>query len=57
VFENRVLKIYGSNRGKVEDAGEDCIKRSPHNLHTSINIIRVIKSRWVRLARHSARKG
>ena len=58
VFENRVLrKIFGPKRDKV--TGE---WRKPHNeelnyLYSSPNIVRVIKSRRMRLAGHVARMG
>jgi len=37
------------------EAREDCITRNFHNLYTSANIIKVIKSRRIRWAVHVAR--
>jgi hypothetical protein len=57
VFENRVLrKIFGPKRE------EDRLWRKLHNdelhsLYSSLNIVRVIKSRRMRLAGHVARMG
>jgi hypothetical protein len=57
VFENRVLrKIFGPKR----EEGGSC--RKLHNdefisLFSSLNIIRVIKSSWVRWARYVAHMG
>jgi len=58
VFENMVLKrIFGPRKEEV--TGEE---RRQHNeelndLYSSPNIVRVIKSRRMRLARHVARMG
>jgi hypothetical protein len=56
VFQNRVLRIFGPKRG------EDRSWRKLHNdelnsLYSSPNIVRVIKSRRMRWARHVARMG
>jgi hypothetical protein len=57
VFENRVLrKIFGPKRE------EDGLWRKLHNdeihsLYSSPNIVRVIKSRWMRGTGHVARMG
>jgi hypothetical protein len=55
VFENRVLRIFGPKRE------EDGPWRKLHSdeLHSpySPNIVRVIKSRWMRWVRHVARMG
>jgi hypothetical protein len=48
VFENRVLrKIFGPKRGEV--TGE---RRKLHDLYSSPSIIRIIKSRMIRLDGH-----
>jgi hypothetical protein len=56
VFENRVFKIFGP---KMEEDGSwiklhNC---ELHNLNSSPNIVRVIKSRRMRWAGHVARMG
>jgi hypothetical protein len=57
VFENRVLrKIFGPKReedGSWRKLHNDVL----HNLHSSPNIVRVIKSRRMRWAGHVARMG
>jgi len=53
VFENRVpRKIFGPKRDEL--TGE---WRKLHNLYSSPNIIRVVKSRRMRWAGHVARMG
>jgi hypothetical protein len=58
VFENRVIRrIFGPKRDEV--AG-DCRKlhnEELHNLYASPSIIRMIKSRMMRLTGHVARMG
>jgi hypothetical protein len=56
VFENRMLRIYGPKRE------EDGLWRKLHNdelhsLYSSLNIVRVIKSRRLRWAGHVAHMG
>jgi len=54
VFENKVLRrIFGPKRGEVVGGS----KRLCHTLHTSPNIIRVMKSRRRRWAVHVAHIG
>jgi hypothetical protein len=51
VFENRVLRrIFGPKRDEVS---EDW--RKLHNLYFSSSVIRMIKSRWMKLAGNVAR--
>jgi hypothetical protein len=53
VFENRVLRrIFGPKRDEVTGDW-----RKLHNLYSSPNIIRMIKSRRTRWAGHIARMG
>jgi hypothetical protein len=51
VFENRVLRrIFGPKRDGVTGGWRKLHNEEPHNLHSSSNIIRIIKSRrmtWV----------
>jgi hypothetical protein len=57
VLENRVLKkIFGPKReedGSCRKLHNDEL----HSLYSSLNIVRVIKSRWMRWAGHVARMG
>jgi hypothetical protein len=56
VFENRVLRIF---RPKREEDGSwrKLHNDELHSLYSSPNIVRMIKSRWLRLAGHVARMG
>jgi hypothetical protein len=57
VFENRVLrKIFGTKRG-VDGSWRKLHNDELHNLYSSPNIVRVIKSRRMRWAGHVARMG
>jgi hypothetical protein len=57
VFENRVLRrIFGSKREKVVE-GWRRLHEEVHNLYASSNIIRMIKSRTIRVVGHVARMG
>jgi len=51
VFENRVLRrIFGPKREDVAGGWRKQHNQELHNLHSSLNIVRVIKSRrmvWV----------
>jgi hypothetical protein len=56
VFENRVLrKIFGPKR--EEDGSWRKLHNELHNLYSSPNIVRMIKSRRMRWAGHMARMG
>jgi hypothetical protein len=56
VFENRVLrKIFGSKRDEVTGRWRKLHKEELRNLYSSPSIIRMIKSRRMRWARHVAR--
>jgi hypothetical protein len=55
VFENRVLRrIFGRKREEVEGDWRRLHNEELHNLHSSANIIRVIKSQRMGLVGHVA---
>jgi hypothetical protein len=58
VFESRVLrKIFGPKRDEVTGDWRKLQNEELHNLYSSPNIIRMIKSRKMRWAAHVAFKG
>jgi hypothetical protein len=58
VFENRVLRrIFGPKRDEATGKWRRLHKEELNDLYSSLNIIRVIKSRRVRWAGHVARMG
>jgi hypothetical protein len=58
VFGNRVLgRIFGPKRDEVTRQWRKLHSRELHNLYSSPNIIRQVKSRTMRWAEHVARKG
>jgi hypothetical protein len=58
VFENRVLRrIFGPKRDEVTGEWRKLHNEELHNLHSSPDIIRQIKSRRTRWAGHVARTG
>jgi hypothetical protein len=58
VFENRVLKrIFGPKRDEVTGGWRKLHNEELHNLYSSPNIVRMIKSRRMRWAGHVARRG
>jgi hypothetical protein len=58
VFENRVLrKIFGPKRDDMTGEWRKLHNEELHNLYSSPNIIRQIKSRRMRWARHVSRMG
>jgi hypothetical protein len=58
VFENRVLKsMFGLKRDDVAGGWRKLHNGEHHNLYSSPNIIRMIKSRRTRLAGHVAQIG
>jgi hypothetical protein len=58
VFENKVLRrIFGPTRDEVTGSWRKLHNEELHNLYSSPSIIRIIKSRRMRLVRHVARMG
>jgi hypothetical protein len=58
VFENRVLRrIFGPMIDEMMGDWRKLHNEELHNLYSSPNIIRMIKSRRIRWARHVARMG
>jgi hypothetical protein len=58
VFENRILRrIYGPKRDEVTREWRKLHNEELHNLYSSPDIIRQIKSRRMRRAGHVARIG
>jgi hypothetical protein len=58
MFENRVLRrIFGPRRDHVTGDWRKLHNEELHNLYSSPNIIRMVKSRRMRWARHVARMG
>jgi hypothetical protein len=58
VFENRVLRrIFGPKRDEVTGEWRQLHNEELHDLYSSPNIIRIIKSRRMKLAGHVARMG
>ena len=56
MFENRVLsKIFGAKRNEVTGEWRKLLNEELTLLYSSLNIIRVIKSRRLRWAGHVAR--
>jgi hypothetical protein len=56
VFENRVLRIFGPKR-EEDGSWRKLHNDELHNLYSSLNIVRVIKSRMMGWAGHVARMG
>jgi hypothetical protein len=58
VFENRVLRrIFGPERDEVTGEWRKLLSEELHNLYSSPDIIRQVKSRRMRWAGHVARMG
>ena len=56
MFENRMLRrIFGPRRDGVTGEWRKLHNEAPNDLYRSPNIVRVIKSRRMRWARHVAR--
>jgi hypothetical protein len=58
VFENRVLRrIFGLKSDEVTGEWRKLHNEELHDLYSSPNVIRMVKARRVRWARHVARMG
>jgi hypothetical protein len=58
VFENRVLRrVFGPKRDEVTGKWKKLHNEELNDLYSSPNIVRVVKSRRMRWARHVARMG
>jgi hypothetical protein len=57
VSENRVLRIFGPKRDRITGEWRKLHNEELNNLYSSINIVRVIKSRRMRWAGHVVRMG
>jgi hypothetical protein len=58
LFENRVLRrIFGPKRDGVKGGWRKLYNEELYNLYSSPSIIRIIKSRRIRLMGHVSRKG
>jgi hypothetical protein len=55
VYENRMLRKYLDLKGRKMDHGKKLHNDELHSLHSSPNIVRMIKSRRMRWAGHVAR--
>jgi hypothetical protein len=58
MFKNRVLRrIFGPKRDEVTGEWRKLYNEELHDLYSSPSIIRVMKSRWMRLVGHVGRLG
>jgi hypothetical protein len=57
VFENGVLRIFGPKRDKVRREWRKLHNEELHDLYSSPNILRVMKSRRTGWVRHVVRMG
>jgi hypothetical protein len=57
VYENRVLRVFGSKRGEVTGEWRKLHNEELNDLYSSPNIVRVVKLRRMRWAGHVARTG
>ena len=57
LFENRVLRVFGSRRDEVTGEWRKLHNEELWDLYSLPNIVRVVKSRRMRWAGHVARMG
>jgi hypothetical protein len=58
VFDNRVLRgIFGAKRDEMTGYWRELHNEELHKLYSSLSVIRMIKSRRMRLVAHVARMG
>jgi hypothetical protein len=57
VFENRVLRTFGPSKDELIKGWKKLHNEELHNLYSSPNMIRIIKSMRMRRAGHVARMG
>jgi hypothetical protein len=57
VFENKVLRTFGQKRDEVTGGWRKQYNEELHNLYSSPSMIRMIKSRRIRLAGNITRMG
>jgi hypothetical protein len=57
IFQKRVMRIFGSKRDEMVGGCRKLQNEEYRNFYSSPSIIRMIKSRRMRLTRHVARKG
>jgi hypothetical protein len=57
VFENRMRGMFGAKRDKVTGEWRKLLNEELHDLYSSPNIVRIIKSTGMRWAGHVARMG
>jgi hypothetical protein len=58
MFENRVLRrMFGLKRDEITEGWRKLHNDELQKLYSSPNIIRMMKSRWMRWARHTERTG
>jgi len=57
VFENRVLRVFGSKRDQVTGEWRKLHNEELRDLYSLPNVVRVVKSRRMRWVGHVARMG
>jgi hypothetical protein len=58
VFENRVLRrTFGTKRDKVTRVWRKLRNEELHNLDVSLNIMKIIKTRWIMMGNDRSMRG